>query len=125
MATGTESKEQSSRVVEISQKIISTFDKDAVVKQSTVRTSAHFFEFFVLGGLYYLGTYFLNKRSKLYLLTSVSLSLFTALIDETLQLNVSGRGAEVTDIWVDFSGAVFAHLILIFIITFTKLIKQK
>lgn len=125
LATASESSAQSNRVVEISQKIVSVFDKDAIVKPSAIRTSAHFLEFFVLGALYYLGTYFFENRNHFFLMASVSLSLFTALVDETLQLNVSGRGAEVTDVWVDFLGAMFAHAIIVFILLTVRRLKKK
>lgn len=125
MSDGTESSAQSTKVVELSQKIVSVFDKDAVVDPSAVRTSAHFFEFFVLGAIYYVGTYLLEKRSHFMLSLSVGMSLLTALVDETLQLNVPGRGAEVTDVWVDFLGALCAHFVVIFIITLRRLVKKK
>lgn len=125
LSDGAESTAQSTKVVEISQKIVSVFDKDAVVKPSSIRTAAHFFEFLVLGALYYVGTYFLEKRSHFMLSLSVGLSLLTALIDETLQINVPGRGAEVTDVWIDFLGALCSHFVIIFIITLRRLIKGK
>ncbi len=125
LSTGEESSAQSNKVVEISQKIVSVFDKDAVVEPAAVRTTAHFFEFLVLGALYISGTFFLQKKNILILFCSLGLSLFTALVDETLQLGVEGRGAEVTDVWVDFLGAVVAHLAIIFIYSLVKLLKKK
>lgn len=116
LSNGEKSTEQSNRIVEISQKIVSVFDKDAVVSSSAVRTSAHFFEFFVLGTLYAIGTLFFdNKKISLYLF-SLSLALFTATIDETLQIGVGGRAAEITDVWIDFGGAFLAHLIFVLVI---------
>lgn len=125
MSSATESSEQSTKVVEFTQKIVSTFDKDAVVEPSAIRTSAHFFEFFVLGGIYYVGTYLLEKRSHFMVSLSIGISLLTALVDETLQLSSPGRGAEVTDVWVDFLGALCAHFVIIFTITLMRLIKKK
>ena len=125
LSTGEESTVQSNKVVEISQKIVSVFDKDAVVKPDDVRTTAHFFEFLVLGALYFLGTAFIKNRNAFLLVSSLALSLFTALVDETLQLGVEGRGAEVTDVWVDFLGAIFAHLVIIFFYSLFKLLRKK
>lgn len=125
LSTGTESTQQSQKVVDISQKIVSFFDKDAVVDEQAVRTSAHFIEFFVLGFIYFVGTFFFEKKSVLLVIASVSLSLFTALVDETLQLHVEGRGAQVVDVWVDFLGALFAHIIVVFVIYCVKLYKLK
>ncbi len=127
LSTGEESTAQSQKVVEISQKIVSMFDEDAVVDPSDVRTSAHFIEFFVLGLIYVVGTFFFEKNRAFLIASSASLSLFTALIDETLQMHVEGRGSQVIDIWVDFLGAVAAHFLVIFIVYFIKLkrIKQR
>lgn len=125
LSTGEESSAQSNKVVEISQKIVSVFDKDAVVEPAHVRTTAHFFEFLVLGALYLLGTAFLKSRNILVLFCSLGLSLLTALVDETLQLGVEGRGAEVTDVWVDFLGAVVAHLFIIFFYSLFKVLRKK
>lgn len=111
LSTGDESTQQSNKVVDISQKIVSFFDEDATVSPSAVRTSAHFFEFFVLGLLYSLGTMFYFKNRVMSFFVAISASLFTALLDETLQLGVEGRGAEVTDVWIDFSGALLSTLV--------------
>ncbi len=120
LSTGKESTEQSQKVVDITQKIVSMFNEDAVVKPSHVRTSAHFVEFFVLGLLYILGTFFFDKNRAFLVVSSLSLSLFTALTDETLQMHVEGRGSQVIDVWVDFLGALAAHFLVIFILYFIK-----
>ena len=112
LATGPESAEQSNKVVEFIQNIVRFFDSEAMVDASAVRTTAHFFEFFVLGTLYSIGTFFFKGNRASLFSFSLSLSLFTALIDETVQLFSEGRGAQVTDVWVDFSGAFIAHLIM-------------
>ena len=125
LSTGEASSEQSQKVVDISQKIVSIFDEDAVVDPSDVRTSAHFIEFFVLGLLYILGTFFFDKNRAFIVLSSLSLSLFTALVDETLQMHVEGRGSQVIDVWVDFLGALAAHFLVILILYFIKLRKSK
>ena len=125
LSTGEESTEQSRKVVEISQKIVSIFDEDAVVDPSDVRTSAHFIEFFVLGLLYILGTFFFEKNRAFLVASSLSLSLLTALVDETLQMQVEGRGSQVIDVWVDFLGALVAHCLVLFVLYFIKLKKSK
>ena len=125
LSTGEESTRQSRKVVEISQKIVSIFDEDAVVDSSDIRTSAHFIEFFVLGILYILGTLFFKNNRGFLVVSSVSLSLFTALVDETIQMNVKGRGSQVIDVWVDFLGAIVAHFFVIFVLYLIKLKKSK
>lgn len=109
---GEKSTQQSDRVVKILLSVLRKFDSEAMVDVSFVRTTAHFTEFFILGFLYYVGSFFI-KASRLSLFVhSVSLSLFTAFIDETIQLFSAGRGAEVTDIWTDFLGALTAHVVV-------------
>ncbi len=112
IANGIKSTEQSNKVAEFLQMIVRKFDPEAMVDVSIVRTTAHFIEFFVLGALYYIGSFFIKMSRVSLFLHSLSLSLFTAFTDETVQLFSSGRGAEVKDIWTDFSGAVAAHIIV-------------
>lgn len=79
-----------------------------------VRKLAHFAEFALLGvELALLGLLF-KKRSSLFekifsYPCLLLIALIMALSDETLQI-FSGRSAEVTDVWIDFSGAVFGIL---------------
>ena len=109
---GIRSTEQSNRVVDFLQSILRTFDPEVMLDVSAVRTSAHFIEFFVLGFLYCLGTFFIRSSRLSLFLHSLSLSLFTAFVDETIQMFSAGRGAEIKDIWTDLSGAIVAHLML-------------
>lgn len=111
-ASGVESTEQSNRVVQFIQSIVRNFAPEAMVDPSAVRTTAHFIEFFVLGGLYYIGTFFIRFSRKSLFFHSLALSLFSAFADETVQLFSNGRGAEITDVWVDFAGAFVAHIII-------------
>ena len=115
---GIRSTEQSNRVVELLQSFLRNFDPEAMVDASAVRTTAHFVEFFVLGALYYTGSFYIKKPRVSLFVHSLSLSLFTAFVDETIQLFSDGRGADVRDIWTDFSGAIVAHL-MVFAIYYT------
>lgn len=108
---GIRSTEQSNRVVELLQGILRRFDPEAMVDASAVRTTAHFVEFLILGFLYYTLTFYIRSSRISLFFHSLSLSLFTAFVDETLQLFSDGRGADVRDIWTDLLGAITAHLI--------------
>ena len=46
--------------------------------------------------------------------------LATAVCDETIQLNVEGRAGMITDVLLDFSGAIFGTLIMLFIFLIYK-----
>ncbi len=112
IANGIKSSQQSSKVAEFLQMIIRNFDPEAMVDVAFVRTTAHFIEFFVLGALYYVGSFFIKTSRVSLFIHSLSLSLFTAFADETIQMFSSGRGSEVKDVWTDFLGAVAAHIII-------------
>lgn len=71
-----------------------------------IRKIAHFTEFAVLGTL--LCGAMLNYWGKHNWLTVFLIALLSALADETVQLFVEGRSGQVSDVWIDFSGAFFA-----------------
>lgn len=73
-----------------------------------LRKVAHFIEFSVLG-IFMTGMF--RYASRFILLKPLAFTLVTALCDETLQLFVAGRSGRITDIWLDFSGAVCGTLI--------------
>ena len=87
-----------------------------------VRKLAHFTEFFILGGLLSFavssarkdaGKPFLYWRTALY----ASLGgLAAAACDELLQLSSPGRSCQITDVLLDFSGALLASIICSFIV---------
>ena len=70
-----------------------------------VRKLAHFTIYFILGVLV---SYLLNvgnrKRKKIIFVAGICCLLF-AISDETLQLFIYGRGAQVTDVLIDITGA--------------------
>lgn len=121
---GKDSTKQSDKVVHIVESIVHTIDPDAEVTSASVRKSAHFFEFSVLGVLYFVATFFF-KNKRFYLYTHVVLlSFFTAVLDESLQLFSDGRGAEIRDVWIDFSGALVGILIMFLVFCSRKLFKK-
>ena len=88
-----------------------------------VRKAAHFTEFFVQGlmiGLAYLfGRHKFSERF-VYVLF---FGLLTACSDELLQHFIEGRSDMVTDIWIDFSGVVFA--VIVYYIIYLKKVRKK
>lgn len=71
-----------------------------------VRKSAHFIEFFILGAL--LTVSFRSERLavRAELAKPALFSLFIPLLDETIQLFVQGRSGQVSDVLLDFTGAM-------------------
>ena len=75
-----------------------------------VRKLAHFSEYFLLGLLVTIDFNVITKSTK-YLTVMLSCFLtgiFTALIDESIQTFTPGRAGMVMDVWLDFSGFLFA-----------------
>lgn len=112
LADGERSSQQSGMVVAFIQSIVDVFDSSVTVDPVLVRNLAHYLEFFVLGALYCIGTFFIKAGRVSLWLHSIALSLFTAFTDETVQLFSAGRGSDVRDIWTDFLGALTAHLVI-------------
>lgn len=88
------------------------------VVHSNIRKIGHFVEFGLLGIETALFFFFYTKKRTKELLCCLFSALFIALIDETVQI-FSGRGPEISDVWLDFSGfsvLFFVSLGLIFAI---------
>ena len=84
------SRKESSTVLELLRPLLALLVGTENVTLHLVRKLAHFTEFFCLGCV---------------------LALLTGFIDETIQI-FSGRGPAIRDVWLDFSGAAAAILIL-------------
>lgn len=77
-----------------------------------LRKLAHFTEFFVLGFL-------LAQCLRIRISRPLLAGLLCALIDETVQLFVTGRSGQVRDVWIDFAG-VAAAAALVFVVRFIR-----
>ena len=101
------SREESSAVLELLRPLLGLIVGKENVTLHLVRKLAHFTEFFCLGCDLAL---LLPFRGKSQLLAG-GLGMLTGFIDETIQI-FSGRGPAIRDVWLDFSGAAAAILIL-------------
>lgn len=72
-----------------------------------LRKIAHFSAFAVLGVFLTLTFSYLGRFT---VFSPIGCALSAAFVDETIQLFVEGRSGQVTDIWIDLSGASFAVL---------------
>ena len=103
------SSEESSFVMELLTPLLEVVVGKGNVTEHLIRKLAHFFEFFVYG--IELQLFFaLSKSRKNAFLLALSHGLFTALMDETIQI-FSGRGPMIQDVWLDFSGVEVGALI--------------
>ena len=75
-----------------------------------LRKAGHFSEFFVLGVLAMLSV--LQTKVRYRLLSALSFCALVAAVDETIQLFVSGRSGQVTDVMLDGVGALCGIAVL-------------
>ena len=102
-----ESGEQSDKVVEIVRPVIDPNHQMSDQEISfVVRKSAHFIEFFVLGLECALLAYHISRKLTLAgCVCSLLWCLLSANTDEFIQ-SFTGRGSKVSDVLIDFSGAL-------------------
>lgn len=101
MMPATQSSAESSQLLIYINRVLSVFHIQ--ITEHILRKLAHFSEFAVLGFL-------LRLNFQKHLSFSLFFGLFVALTDETIQLFFEGRSGSVTDVWIDFSGVLFATL---------------
>lgn len=73
-----------------------------------LRKIAHFSAFALLGFLL-TKTFLHHGRFRIF--SPIGCALATAFADETIQIFVEGRSGQVTDMWIDLSGATVAIII--------------
>ncbi len=90
------------------------------VTHNFLRKAAHFTEFFAQG--VFLTLFFKNTRFRLSggAVYAAFFGLLTACCDEFIQLFYDGRGSQVSDVFIDFSGTVMSILIIALIFCFKR-----
>ena len=132
--TGEESGEMSSQVQEVIVEVSEKLDMDVPTTERTVRKSAHFLEYMVLGLL--LGAdmalicALLSRKTLLSdilrILIALPVSFSVALIDEfVIQKATEGRGPSFIDVLIDTSGNILGILIIILALLLTRHILRK
>lgn len=115
------SAEESENVLQFLTDFFKLFGIQTELTDYIVRKSAHFTEFSAIGLMLMNTAYAFNKsRPYRFYPHILFVGLLTAVIDETIQLNVVGRSGQVTDVLLDFSGIVFGSLLMLIIITIHK-----
>ena len=90
-----------------------------------VRKTAHFVEYFALGGMLSLTAFaYLLRRGRM-LLLALSLGAAVAVVDELIQTGSAGRSCEIGDMALDFSAVLTAALIVTAILTLIKRHREK
>ncbi len=85
------------------------------------RKIAHFLEFATLGTEVLLLLYFARMTDRAHVLSGALFAFFVASADEGIQI-LSGRGAMVSDVWLDVSGYISAYALGMLVL---YLIKRK
>jgi len=115
-----QSSDQSSQLAEAIKPVVDPKDNIPFnIFEHHLRKLAHFSEFCLLGFLLFLLLAVLAKDNGKVTLPKYTAALlfllFTALVDETVQI-ISQRGSAVLDVWIDFSGAI-AGTFIAFLLT--------
>lgn len=116
--TADDSSETSGGVIELIYKLTGIY-----FEQELVRMFAHFCEYALLGFL--MANAFYSKSLKKHTPLSYLLSCLYALSDETHQLFVDGRAFQISDLAVDFSGALLGCSVFCLVIFIILNIKSK
>ena len=106
-----ESAAKSGRVRELLRPLLELVVGQGGVTDHLVRKLAHFTEYAVLGALLLLLTA-VGFRVRLQTVVNCLFFLMAAaLTDETIQMFSDGRSSQLTDVWLDFSGAMAGILV--------------
>ncbi len=108
---GDESSELSGGLLEYINSVLSLLGLGDILTEHILRKTAHYTEYFILGGLFVLDglSYIGNFRKSIKF--TLSAGLITACLDEFSQSFSEGRTPGVTDVIIDFSGILSAALI--------------
>lgn len=106
------SSKESGLIVNIFSNILDEFEINFLtVTEIFIRKAAHFTEYTILGIILYKT---FSGSAK------YTLAYFVPLVDETLQLFTEGRSGQISDVWLDISGAAFGILIMYAVFWFRK-----
>lgn len=116
------SSDESESVLGILQSILNSLGINIELSHHFVRKMGHFAEYTAIGMLLMSCAYSFNRiKPYKYYSQILFTGLFTAVCDETIQLNVEGRAGLVADVLLDFSGVVTgAVVILIFYMIYRR-----
>lgn len=122
-----QSAEESGNVLGFLQCILDFLGLESGLNDHIVRKTAHFIEYTALGVMLTFCAYSFNRIKPYKFLPHIAgAGLLTAVIDETIQLNVPGRAGMITDVWLDFSGVLTgAVLMLVAFVIYIRIRQNK
>lgn len=112
------------RSQQVTQAINSALDRVHIepVSERTVRKLAHFLEYTLLGFLLMMCLRVYTAHFVRHTSWPLLGGMTTALADETLQLYVSGRSSQVTDVWIDMGGVTAGLFVALLLLLLLRLI---
>lgn len=122
--TADESTVESTSVLYFIEKIIKALGFTPELTDHIIRKSAHFCEFALLGLLTIWNGYLRNRKFICNLMPVGFICLSTAVVDELVQIGAKGRSCEVTDVALDFCGAVSGVIIFLIVFGIVRLFKK-
>ncbi|HHU06685.1 MAG TPA: VanZ family protein [Clostridiales bacterium] len=124
LESASESAEKSEGLLIAIAPILELFLSADRINEHMIRKLAHFIEFALLGGELILLCVIDRRTRPQQVINCLSASLAVAVIDEALQL-LSDRGPQITDVLLDFSGAVFGILFVLLIYVLVRMKKHR
>ena len=117
------------KVIEFAEKVvkIDDYQREGVLytMHLLIRKGAHFLEFALLSILVFFLAKSYNLSKKISIIIALGYCLVFAASDEFHQLFVSGRSGQISDVLLDFCGALFGALICYLIVTIGEKKKNK
>lgn len=113
MTPAVESSAQSGFVLEQVLRLLDAVGLEQVqMTEYIIRKTAHVLEYALMGMLLYqcLSQYTLSVRERLG--GQILVSVLIPLVDETIQLFTTGRSGQISDVWLDFTGAIGGAVLL-------------
>ena len=108
------SSDESESVLGFLQSILNFLGIDIELSHLFVRKMGHFAEYTAIGMLLVSCAYSFNRvKPYKYYSQVLFFGLFTAVCDETIQLNVEGRAGMVADVLLDFSGVLTGAIVML------------
>ncbi|MFI3324886.1 MAG: VanZ family protein [Clostridia bacterium] len=109
-------------ITEILEEFIEFDTSNSSVSTFSIRKLAHFCEFMTLGGLLLLNFFPKNRQN---LINIIFVGFSVAFLDETIQMFIKGRGSEIKDVWIDFSGLICGIILMYLFVIIVYKVKEK
>jgi VanZ family protein len=107
------SAQESGWALEALRRVFALLHLPEILTDHVVRKMAHFTEYLILG---VLGTNALRPwADSARRLGTALVGVMVPLVDETIQLFVSGRSGQISDVWLDVAGFSCGFLVVLFV----------